>query len=1018
MSRLNVDLVQEKKWKLEHLEIKDEAEAIEAVRRRGNAYALNAQNALIALSMTNTDIDSLILGKECQELEHLYLGYNEKLTRIEFDLECTLPKLQYLYLNNCALNSTLRLPEGLANLKQIYVQKNQLQGLVFEGDCPELELLDGSGNQLEQFVSPEGFGKLSYCYFRDNQIADIKIPKPLNELIILDLQNNQLQELPLILIQSLKLKSLYLHDNPLERFKKDVLNDEGDKNSWDGILNYLTSLVKDDVREYDQVKLIVLGNSTAGKTSLVHFLKDRQYIKGRYSTLGMVPIIWELDATCRVAVWDFGGQEYFHNIHHLFFTDQCLYLVVFEKKTNTNGTLPTEIKIYGNENPIIEDLEHFHYDYWVDNIRYLTQNKDNKNEGEPALDVFLVQNKLEIPPVQKIKDADFCISVEKAAEALQSGNTEEDDYWFDFRSFEIKLKQKLHRIRGQVPVSSKWLDIKNEIQSRALAGVPFLSKQAYTQLAEGIKPGISQKAQGEKPSELDTLIDTFTKSGVVLYYPKIDENRIFINPVWLTDVIYRILDFEVKENGGEFSLNDPKEAVATWKEQKSLSADAILSPDEIIDLMKSLDLIFELNPDLNQEECKNGERIFIAPQYLPLEAPEPKSVKRKKDSILNQHSGPYFSLYYPTFLPKSTMPRFIARNGHLANLDYWRHGIIYYKDGMEVLVECLFDQRIIHFWIKPSEINAQLIRETFVAFHEINKENLEVQISLNQKNFIQIGDLLTHPFGENSKIKAVDGTLLDAEDFVLFVGDAERKKFVDFKTNIMGIEKEIEGLTNALNLLIEKKNQFEEDRAIASDSEKKFELRKKLEKLEQEINEYREKIHQLSGHSQEVEQKPIFINKIEELIVKTDNLSSQVGEMHNQIKLSFKEVLSRLSTQDQQLINILQVSEASKAELAQSFLDLNEQVLDEEKMKDFVQEINNMVAEHILELPDTLQQQWKTLNSKAADYTDAKAKFKLKIPIIPAILEYETELNWDIRKLAKEVWTDFKAGNIFLKKKD
>ncbi|WP_353484865.1 leucine-rich repeat domain-containing protein, partial [Haliscomenobacter sp.] len=140
MSRLNVDLVQEKKWKLEHLEIKDEAKAIEAVRRRGNAYALNAQGVLIALSMTAKDIDSLILGEECHDLEHLYLGYNEKLTQIEF--ETNLPKLQYLYLNNCALNGTLRLPEGFANLKQVYVQKNQLQGLVFEGDCPELELLD------------------------------------------------------------------------------------------------------------------------------------------------------------------------------------------------------------------------------------------------------------------------------------------------------------------------------------------------------------------------------------------------------------------------------------------------------------------------------------------------------------------------------------------------------------------------------------------------------------------------------------------------------------------------------------------------------------------------------------------------------------------------------------------------------------------------------------------------------------------------------------------------------------
>lgn len=999
MSKLNAELL------LNDLKLQ-KLDTVEAVRRQGQAFALNAAGQIIAVSATQTNLTQLIIDKEGQELKHLYLAGNEQLTELRIDI--ALPKLQHLYLNNCKLRS-LHLPKNMSALKQLYLQKNELETLVFEGDCGALELLDASGNQLLTFTTEPGFPQLAYLYLNNNQIANFELNKPLSALTLLDFRDNQLEELPLGLVQCTKLEAFYIQDNPLNRFNKEVLNDEGDQNSWEGVRNYLSSLVKDDIEEYDQVKLIVLGNSTAGKTSLINFLKDRTYSKGRESTHWMEPILWEIDATCKVAVWDFGGQEYYHNIHHLFFTDKCLYLVIFEQKTNTNGTLPTEIKIFGQDNPIIQHLEHFHYNYWLDNIYYLTQ---KQNEGKVNLEVIKVQNKFDVPPEQKIEGADHCISVEKAYEALQQQSTQDDLYWLDFRSFEIKLKQKLQQIRGQVPVSAKWLKIKDEIQKTAQAGVPLLTRAQLVALANQIKEGIDAKKAGQEESELDTLLDTFTKSGVVLYYPKIDSERIFINPAWLAAAIYRVLSHQVKENDGKFTLREVEAVLNAWRLEETVS----LGEQELIALMRELDLIYELNPELNPEECKNGERIFIAPQYLPLQCREPRNINRFKE--ICKESGPHFTLKYPIFLPKSTMPRFIARHGHWANHPCWRNGIIYDKQGMEILVECLFDQKLIHFWIKPSEQKNELVREVFNAFHDLNDKNPEVQISRNQVDFVQIGRMLKHPFGANSKIEAVNGTLLEAKDFADFVGYVDhepRNKFFHQKFNDMyGVEKEIEGYKILLDELIEKKNEIQVEQVNAYDVEKKLSLKKSVRKLEEEINECRQKMVGLEN-SLGARLEPAQSSQLQELLNKTNALSADLGTIHQKLDQGFLSILSQLSAQDQQLLAIHQATEAHQAALAKFFIDLDQKPVNEYETQILLGQINSMIADHVADLPEAIAQQLKSLNTKAADYTDAKGKLKLKIPLIPSILEYEKELSWDLRKMAEQIWSDLKSGKIFLK---
>ena len=748
----------------------------DAVRRKDNSYARNTEGGIIALSMSKSKIESLVLDNQAAALEHLYLSGNESLKQIE--MQIPLPYVKHLYLDACALEE-LTIPEGCDTLEQIYVQKNKLKKLVFEGDCEALQLLDLSGNQLTEFTLPFGFDSLAYLYLNDNQLNILALYHALSSLNTLNLRNNQLNELPSILLESENLNTVYVHGNPMEGMDKNVLESDERANSWSGIRNYLSSL-SDGTAEYDQVKLIVLGNSTAGKSSLIYFLRDKVYEYRRASTHGMTPILWEINKDFKIAIWDFGGQEYYHNIHHLFFTNKSLYAIIFEEKTNCQGFQLTDIELYenGTKTPKKENLEHFHYDYWLDNIHYLTQSNEIDVQ-KPEL--LLIQNKIELTKQDKDIKANFAISVEKSYE----GN---EDYIYAFKDFERNLLKKLKDIKGAVPVSKKWLAIKGKIQEKAKLGKPFLTKQEYIKLAEKVKEGISEKNNQQIESELDTLTKTLQRTGVILYYPEIKDNKentfdlsdkIFINPEWLTDSIYRILDYSVQRNEGLFTRSHVEQAI----KEKTINGQKIpaigLPSIELLALMKGFQLIFEVNPTLN----KSNEPTFITPQYLPDKCTEPRSINKLKEDILHNEK-PTFILEYPFFMPKSVMPRFISKNGNFSKNPCWKYGINYAVEGTEILVECDFENRLINIWIEDKATKADLSKKVFDEFRTINDNNPKIRISKNSKEWVEIGKLLNHQESNKTVETTVEGVWVNIDDFAEFL-DISKKQF--FKDNLKPI---------------------------------------------------------------------------------------------------------------------------------------------------------------------------------------------------------------------------------------
>lgn len=989
MSKLNVDLVQVKKWKLEHLEIKDEAKAIEAVRRRGNAYALNAQGVLIALSMTEKDIDSLTIGEECNNLQHLYLGYNEKLTRIEF--ETNLPKLQYLYLNNCALNSTLRLPEGFASLKQVYVQKNQLQGLIFEGDCPELELLDGSGNQLEQFDLPKGFELLAYLYLHQNRLKSFTLANGLTALIILDLRENNLEALPSLLIKSTLFEALYVFKNPLSTIPSEFIDEEEDGNSLEGIRSFLKQLEEGDNIVNDRAKLIIVGNGRVGKTSMLKRLKGEDFNEKEEYTHGIQigqlekKDLPDLEAeSLKLKVWDFGGQEIFYATHQFFLSEEAIYILAWTNEKN--------ILEHRQQEDLPDDENWRENVYWLENIRLhgkkspilMVQTHSDCKEHQLSL-----ESNFRNPPYEA-SNVDFSAKKQKGY-----GLEELQEFISDKLQTEIKFF-------GQTFPRS----FETVIQLMENSEKEMISLNEFNAICteSGVLPGVEK--------EVRTYLH---KSGTIVYFdrPGLDD-VVFTNPNWLTKQVYKLINNQLKAQDGYI---DDQYLLTVMPPKEYSPKDR----SRFLILLENFKLIFK---------SKVEDNVFIAPQYLPLSLN--RSAKPLYDSA-KRELNLAFVFRYLRFMPENVMINFLSTKGPYSDQVYWRHGIYFTQNEQKCIVEQNASEKALTVFTANSIQSLNFQYEICDAFLELGKSS-EVEISLDGNAFVSWSklkeehELYLQDKNVTQRFMATDKkTILYFKDFIHFFERGGRL-LEDVKPIIKPKKKkpkmtpdqelELKGYKDTLTLLVKKKNALSNAYVTAYDPTMKFSLEEQIAALEKEIQLKRDQIIQIedgfSIRAETKEDKQI----IETLVKNSDQILATVSRLENKVDDGFKSMLSRLSAQDQQLISILQISEASKADLAQLFLDLDEQALDEEKMKGFVQDINNMVAEHLDELPDTLLQQWKTQNSKAADYTDAKAKFKLKIPIIPAILEYETEVNWDIRKLAKEVWTDFKAGNVFLKKKD
>ena len=213
----------------------------------------------------------------------------------------------------------------LKNLKELEISASNLESIAFLRENKKLNRLSLWYNKIEDISPLSKLSNLYRLFLQSNNISDISTLKSLNNLSYIGLNNNKIAVLPeWILNTNLNIvyqKSYFedgvnLYQNPIENVPLEII-----EQGKDAIKDYFKSL-ESGSQPINEIKVILLGEGAAGKTSLMNYLQGKPYNEKEPQTHGinLEECIGESGVTMKI--WDFGGQDIMHHTHQFFLTQK------------------------------------------------------------------------------------------------------------------------------------------------------------------------------------------------------------------------------------------------------------------------------------------------------------------------------------------------------------------------------------------------------------------------------------------------------------------------------------------------------------------------------------------------------------------------------------------------------------------------------------------------------------------------------------------------------------------------
>jgi internalin A len=499
-------------------------------------------------------------------LTHLDLRFN-KLTHLPLEIG-QLVSLVRLYLRSNKLTS---LPSGigqLIHLTRLYLRTNKLTHLPPEiGQLVSLTRLYLRTNKLTHL--PPEIGKLIRLTHLDldgNKLTNIppEIGK-LTHLTHLSLNSNKLNSLPPEIGTLTNLSYFSIEGNKLTNLPPEIR-----RGNSAIILNYYQQLLQTQQRKpLNEAKMLLVGQGSVGKTSLVKRLIENYFDPHENKTDGIKIKLWPIainEQTIQLNVWDFGGQEIMHATHQFFLTKRSLYLLVVDARL-------------GEEDNRIE--------YWLKMIQSF-------GDGSP---IIIVGNKIDQHPLDL--DRRGLQSKYPAIKTFVETSCETGNGIEELKGVITQEIAQLEHLSDLLP--SSWFAIKTVLENLDRDYIPYGEYEALCE-RENVSDELSQQ----------TLIGFLHDLGVVLNFrddPRLEDTYV-LNPEWVTNGVYKILNDHqlIVEHKG-----------ILHKEMLSRILDPHDYPRKkhsfIIDMMRKFELCFEIEtnnefliPDLlSKEEPYTGE---------------------------------------------------------------------------------------------------------------------------------------------------------------------------------------------------------------------------------------------------------------------------------------------------------------------------------------------------------------------------------------------------------------------------
>ncbi len=617
---------------------------------------------------------------QLSNLTRLSLGGNQ-ITAIPDEI-AQLSNLTRLHLSE---NQITAIPDeigNLANLTELHLSENQITAIPDAiSNLANLTELHLDHNRITAI--PESITKLANLttlYLSSNQITQIPDAiASLANLTRIDLDNNQITQIPDAIAQLDKLQTLDLRNNLLP-IPPEIVNDY--KNSK-AIFDFWLERERQPLNE---AKVILVGQGTVGKTSLVKRLLDNQFDTDERKTDGINIRNWQITAKneqVKLRVWDFGGQEIMHATHQFFLTERSLYLLVINTR----------------EDELANRIE-----YWLKLIESL---------GNQA-PVIIVGNKIDDHPLDldrhglqtKYPNIKGFIGT-SCATGLGIG----------------ELKQKITEIIANEmphvfdPIPVKWLNLKDKLEQDDR---DYITYQEYEQKC--IETGITRE------SSRHTLVRLLHELGSILNFA--DDKRLkdtnVLNPEWVTVGAYRVINDNLlmTEHKGVLHWQDSARIFQPKSRKDRDDYPTEESRKFILRMMEKFELCFPME-DYNHQDYPD----YLIPDLLPKEEPDTGEWK----DCLN------FEYHYDKVLPNSVISRFIVKSHDLIARTnyrtYWRTGVILAnKEGNKAYVKADLEDAKIFIHISGNASTRRsflsIIRHTFDQIHDRPKLTPDERVCL------------------------------------------------------------------------------------------------------------------------------------------------------------------------------------------------------------------------------------------------------------------------------------------------
>ena len=438
-----------------------------------------------------------------------------------------------------------------------------------------------------------------------------------SELDYIDLSYTKgLRSLPSLRVDQTKPRTLFLFGSGVAI--NPALFGSNDKDNMAAAVRADRQEAKEGTLPDNEVKIILLGNGRCGKSSLARKWIDGSFRKDEPSTHGIR--LWKkalsflpvdsrdgLEETAQLNVWDFAGQDLYHNTHRLFLQSRAIFIICYTDSGPGHDDASDEMeKEYAEEDGDVQRG----LAYWETQVASLGE-MPGIGGRPPVLIVRTKANRCQGTGPKG--DVDFSAETGEGLEKVEE--------WVATSVAQILGREEARAVPTRVMEVKRVLStmmaendaahrLSEETRQPVKPPFPDLSYGRFEELVREHCPGSDYAAAPQ------LLLERFHHGGFLFYDKEHLKERVILDQRWAVDAIYVLSNRESRWNireklwrrHGQFSLS--------FLARHSWSPAGYLPEEQemVLQFMLSCGMCFEL---MSAKEAAEGEPVYVATGFLP-----------------------------------------------------------------------------------------------------------------------------------------------------------------------------------------------------------------------------------------------------------------------------------------------------------------------------------------------------------------------------------------------------------------